>query len=202
MAERLVQLSDEMADVAAQVRLSLVQIQNGRRGAGAGSVWHPNGLIVTNAHVVRSSSLLARLSDGRELPARVLAQSRELDLAALSIEADGLPTIGLGDSRSLRPGHLVLAMGHPWGVTGAVAGGVVIGVGPDLPDAPSSGRDWIAASLRLRPGNSGGPLMDAQGRLVGINAMMTGPDVTVAVPVHTAATFLQDALRWESARTS
>ena len=82
-------------------------------------------------------------------------------------------------------------MGHPWGVAGAATGGVVIGVGTDLPEMPLTDREWIAVSLRLRPGHSGGPLVDAEGRLVGINTMMVGPEVGMAVPVHVIKDFLK-----------
>ena len=199
MATTLVNLSDELADLAADVRRSLVRIRNGRQGEGTGSVWHPDGLIVTNAHVVGSDNLRVTLADGRDLPARVLARSAEHDLAALAVEADDLTSISLGQSEHLRAGQLVLAMGHPWGVSDAVTSGAVIGVGPGLPETPAAGRDWIAAGLRLRPGNSGGPMMDDQGRLVGINTMMTGPSVAIAVPVHSVKRFLQEALQAESA---
>ena len=195
MSTALQDLSDELADVAAGVRRSLVHIQNGRRGAGAGSIWHPDGLIVTNAHVVGSKDLEVTLPDGRDLPARLLAHDKRIDLAALSVEADGLPAIELGDSRGLVAGQLVLAMGHPWGVPGAVTSGVVIGMGSDLQESPVAGREWVVADLRLRPGHSGGPMMDAEGRLVGINTMITGPDVAMAVPVHSVKSFLQKALK-------
>ena len=200
MGSLLQELSAEMADVVAEVRRSLVHVRNGRRGAGAGSIWHPDGLILTNAHVVGSRALQVTLPDGRDVPASVLAHDMDLDLAALAVKAEGLPTISLGESRSLQPGHLVLAMGHPWGVSGAVSAGVVIGMGPHLPEAPASERDWLVANLRLRPGHSGGPMMDAQGRLVGINTMITGPEVAMAVPVHVAKAFLRDALRSERAQ--
>ena len=188
-------LSDDMADVVRDVRRSLVHVHNGRNGAGAGSIWHPDGLIVTNAHVVRSRSLQVTLPDDRTLPGRLLAHDPAIDLAALSVDAGGLPTITLGDSRRLKPREMVLAMGHPWGVEGAVSAGVVIGVGRDLPGAPLSDREWIAANLSLRPGHSGGPMMDVQGKLVGINTMINGPEVAMAVPVHVVKDFLQEALR-------
>ena len=151
--------------------------------------WHADGLVVTNAHVVQRGPLQVVLADGRRLPARLIAQDERLDVAALSIDASGLPTIPLGESTALRPGQLVMAAGHPWGVEGAVATGVVIGTG-DEPDR----RELVAVSLSLRPGNSGGPLTDARGRLVGINAMVTGPEVGLAVPVHVVKRFLKRAL--------
>jgi S1-C subfamily serine protease len=80
-------------------------------------------------------------------------------------------------------------------VTGAATGGVVIGVGAEWPEMPRSGREWVVVSLHLRPGHSGGPLVDTQGHLVGINTLMTGPDVGVAVPVHVVKAFLRQTLK-------
>ena len=194
MSALLEQLNSEMGEVAENARRSLVQVQSGRQGGGAGAVWHPDGLIVTNAHVVRNRSLQVTLPDGSNLPARILAHDPARDLAALSVDASGLPAIELGDSRTLRPGQWVMALGHPWGVSGAATGGVVIGVGADLPELPQSDREWIAVSLHLRPGHSGGPLVDDKGRLVGINTMMMGLEVGMAVPVHVAKDFLEEEL--------
>ena len=132
----------------------------------------------------------------RTLPARILAKDPERDLAALQWKGGHhrLPTIQLGDSRTLRAGQWVLALGHPWGVEGAATAGIVIGMGADWPEMPNNGRDWISISLHLRPGHSGGPLVDAQGRLVGINTMINGPDVGVAIPTHVVVEFLKGAL--------
>ena len=190
-------LNDELADVVTQARQSLVQIHNGRRGAGAGTIWHSDGLILTNAHVAGRGALRVALPDGRTLPATVLAMDERHDLAALSIQATGLPTMPLGDSRGLRPGQWVFAVGHPWGVPGAVTAGVVIGNWVERPANLSADGDWLAVSLHLRPGHSGGALVDEAGRLIGINAIMTGPDVGVAVPVHVAKAFLKQALAAE-----
>ena len=194
MSNLLQQFNAEMAGVVEDVRRSLVQIRNGRRGAGAGTIWHPDGLILTNAHVVKRRSLQVTLPDGRTMPARLLAHDTDRDLAALVADATGLPTIEVGDSRRLQPGQWVLAVGHPWGVAGAVTAGVVTGVGVRLPEMPLSEREWIAVSLHLRPGHSGGPLVDARGELVGLNTIMAGPDVGLAVPVHVVKAFLRQAL--------
>ena len=193
------ELNNEIADVVELVRRSVVQIHNGGHGAGAGTIWHSEVLIVTNAHVADKGPLRVALADGRSLPARVLASDSSIDLAALSVEASDLPTIDLGESSRVKPGQLVLAMGHPWGVVGAVAAGVVIGVGAHWPEMPSSQRDFVVVSLKLRPGNSGGPLVDVHGRLVGINSMITGPEVGMAVPVHVAKVFLREAIGAQSA---
>lgn len=137
------------------------------------------------------------LPDGQTLPARVLARDPGHDLAALGVKASGLPAVELGDSRGLYPGQWVLALGHPWGVAGAVTAGVVAGVDARLPEMPLADWDWIAVSLHLRPGHSGGPLVDEAGWLVGINTIMAGPDVGLAVPVYVAKDFLGRALRGE-----
>jgi len=189
----LASLNADMADAIDRVHRSLVHISNGR-GAGAGTIWHSDGLIVTNAHVVHGRhDLKVSLPDGRRLPARLLAADPDRDLAALSVDATDLPTIEIGDSRQVRPGQWVMAVGHPWGIQGSVTSGVVIGSGDALPEM-RPGRDWIALSLHMRPGHSGGPLVDSQARLIGINTMITGPDVGFAIPVQTVKLFLKEAL--------
>ena len=194
MSTILQQLNQDLSDVVGTVRQSLVEIRNGH-GAGAGTIWHSEGLIVTNAHVLGRHDLNVILPDGRKLPARVIAHDRDHDLAALMVEASGLPTIQLGDSKKLQPGQWVLAVGHPWGVSGAVTAGIVIGVGAQWPEMPANGQEWVVADLHMRPGNSGGPLVDWRGQLVGVNTLITGPNVGVAVPVHVVKDFLRQALR-------
>lgn len=184
----------ESAQLAKNVYASLVRVESGRWGAGAGTIWHPDGLILTNSHVARSRRTRIALRDGRRAKARLLARSRELDLAALSVELNDLPTIEIGDSRILQAGHWVMAFGHPWGVEGAATSGVVIGQGAHLPERPDFGRDWLAVGLHYRPGHSGGPLVDSTGRLIGINTIMLGPDVGLAVPVHEVKEFLKTSL--------
>ena len=188
------QLSDEIADIVETARRSLVQVRSGRHSGGAGTIWHSKGLVLTNAHVVGSARLQVTLGDGRTFRARLLARDARRDVAALAIDANNLPTIPPGDSREVRPGQLVLALGHPWGVVGAAASGVVIEKATQWARDRSSGREWIAVSLNLRPGNSGGPLIDVDGQLIGINTVMTGPEVGMAVPVHVVKRFLSDAL--------
>jgi serine protease Do len=193
MSNLIQQLNNEMSGAVEDVRRSLVSIHNGH-GAGAGTIWRPDGLIITNAHVVRGRhGLKVTLPDNRTLPARVLAHDDQHDLAALAVDATELPTIQVGDSRLLKAGQWVMAIGHPYGVMGAVTSGIVIGEGAQLPEMVASGHEWIAVSLHMRPGHSGGPLVDIDGRLVGINTMITGPDVGMAVPVHVVKEFLRQA---------
>lgn len=194
-ASLLQQLNDEMAVVVAQVRRSLVKISRDGGGVGSGTIWHPDGLILTNAHVVqgRPDTLKVSLPDGLTLPAHLLALDEKHDLAALSVKTTGLPTIELGDSKSLRPGEWVLGVGHPWGVTGAVTAGAIIDVGERLEGGWPHG-ELLQVGLHLRPGHSGGPLVDVHGRLVGISTMINGPDVGLAIPLHVVKRFLRRAL--------
>ena len=112
----------------------------------------------------------------------------------LRVEASELPTIPLGDSRALHAGQWVMAIGHPWGIEGGATAGIVIGIGATWPETPANGRDWVVASLHMRPGHSGGALVDVRGRLVGINTMINGPDVGVAIPTHVVIDFLKSTL--------
>lgn len=190
-------LDNALHDLALTARASLVHIAQGRRSHGAGTIWHAGGLIITNAHVVagrrRNGPLEVTLPDGQQLPARRLAIDRARDLAALAVDAEGLPTVALGETRAVRPGQWVMAIGHPWGVNGALTGGTVIAVGPP-PEMPGYPGDLVQVDLHLRPGHSGGALLDGHGRLIGINTMIAGPNVGLAVPVVAVKRFLQESL--------
>lgn len=192
--DQVLELNVESAQIVDEVHKSLVQVRNGKRGSGAGTIWHPQGLIVTNAHVAGRGPLEVELTDGRVFEAEILSVDRDRDLAALRIKAEGLPTTQLADSRAVRPGQWVMALGHPWGVTGAATGGVIIGMGRQWPEMPPAKRDWLVVSLHMRPGHSGGPLVDVRGRLLGINTMINGPDVGFAIPSHVVVEFLKRTL--------
>lgn len=162
-----------------------------RGGGGSGVVWSADGLILTNAHVARTPAARVELWDGRCFDARVVARDPRRDLTVLRISADGLEAAMPGDSASLRPGELVMAIGNPLGFIGALSTGVVHSIGP----LPGMGHErWILADVRLAPGNSGGPLANAQGQVVGINtAIVNG--LGVAAPVSTAMDFLRRGAR-------
>lgn len=212
MSGMLAQVNRELADLSQLVHRSLVRVESDRWGAGAGTIWHPDGLVLTNAHVARHERHQVALADGRRFEARLLASDPDLDLAALSVEAAELPTIEIGDSRALRPGNWVMAFGHPWGVEGAATAGVVIGQGNPMRDPLDIGpgrrrfdrqlaskpfpldHQWLAVGLHYRPGHSGGPLVDHAGRLVGINTVMAGPNVGLAIPVQAVKDFLKRAM--------
>jgi S1-C subfamily serine protease len=193
MNNLLVTFNNEMSAVVRRVQQSLVQVQNGRRGNGAGTIWHEDGLVLTNAHVVQRRQPQVTLWDGRSYPSQLLAYDEKRDLAALAIQADHLPTVELGNSKTLRAGDWVIAAGHPWGITGAVSAGAVIALGVPLELSNYPG-ELIQVGLQLRPGHSGGPLVDGNGRLLGINTMIAGPQVGLVIPVHVVADFLKEKL--------
>jgi serine protease Do len=193
MSELLAQINEQMATVVEEARRCLVTVHNGRRGAGAGTILHAEGLIITNAHVVKRQSPKITLQDGRTLPARLLTYDEDLDLAAVAVEAQDLPTVALGRRGALRSGQWVVALGHPFGVTGATTAGMVIDVGRPVEGLPYKG-ELIQVGLTLRPGHSGGPMVDGSGRLVGINTMISGPEVGLAVPIHSVKRFLKQNL--------
>ncbi|MFW6069567.1 MAG: S1C family serine protease [bacterium] len=194
----LEQVNGELADVVSTARPSLVQIQDGRRGTGAGTVLHADGLIVSNAHVVRNSTLEVITWDGQRARGRLLARDRQRDLAAIAVDLSGLPALPLSDSHP-RAGQWVVALGHPWGVRGAATAGMIIAVGQPAEPVPYAG-PLLQVGLHLRPGHSGGPMLDARGRLVGINTMINGPHVGLAIPLQTVKRFLKEALGSDARR--
>lgn len=182
----------EFGEVAERLRRSTVQVfSQGHEGGGSGIIWSGDGRIVTNSHVARSEKAEVVLWDGRRLPARLISRDGRRDLAELKVTESGLPAATAGDSDALRPGELVIAIGSPLGFAGALSTGVVHSVGR----ISGMGRErWIGASVRLAPGNSGGPLADAHGRVIGINtAIMNG--LGVAVPSNNAVDFLRRGAR-------
>jgi serine protease Do len=179
----------EFGSAAERLRRATVQVQvPGRfRASGSGVIWTPEGLLVTNAHVARGERATVELWDGRRLEAKVAACDLRRDLASLQVQAAGLPAATPGDSAALRPGELVLAVGNPLGFIGALTTGVVHAVGPLPTLGPQS---WVQADVRLAPGNSGGPMADAAGRVIGINTMIAG-GLALAVPVNAVKRFLR-----------
>jgi serine protease Do len=189
-------VSPAIADLIDDVRPSVVQVRSGGRGNGTGVIWRANGAILTNDHVVAHANgrIEVLLTDGRTLPASVGARNADLDLALLEVEAGDLPAAAVGDSARLRVGELVFAVGHPWGQPWVVTAGIVSGLG-EVPvrGASESGAanermaQYVRSDVRLAPGNSGGPLLNARGEVVGINAMIFGGDLAVSIPSHVAS---------------
>lgn len=194
MSSIFAQLNAELGEVVSSVQRSVVHVLNHHGGAGAGTIWHPDGLIVTNAHVVRGSAPRVRLPDGTVVAAELIARDDQRDLAALAVSANGLPAVQLGSTRRLQVGQWVFAVGHPWGIANAVTGGIIVGANRPLPELPQAGGEWVLVDLKLRPGNSGGPLVDTSGRVIGVNTIMTGLASGAAVSVDAAKAFLKQRL--------
>jgi serine protease Do len=175
-----------LGEIAEQLRRSTVLIHAGSRGSGSGVIWSSDGTIVTNAHVARGSSTRVQLWDGRAFDATVTARDPRRDLATLRIHAHSLPAAIPADSSLLRPGEFVIAIGNPMGFVGALTTGVIHAIGPVRGLGFES---WVQASVRLAPGNSGGPLASVRGRVIGINTMVAGR-LALAIPSNAVADFL------------
>ena len=183
------QVIDELVQ---RVMPSLVVVRGHRFGAGAGIVWDADGLILTNNHVVGRHNPVVILQDDREYESRLLARDSDVDLALLSIDAKDLvplkPAAG-----SPRVGEMVFAFGHPWGQRNTVTRGIVSALvsaqnrrGEKLP--------VLRSDVPLAPGNSGGPLVNAKGEVVGINAMIVGGDQSVSIASSVATDFVNKAI--------
>jgi serine protease Do len=179
-------LEHELEMIAERLRESTVQVHGRQSGGGSGVIWRSAGLIVTNAHVARGPSATVKLSDGRRFEALVTARDARRDLAVLTVEAGDLPCAPIRASGALRVGELVVAVGHPLGVVGALTVGIIHAFGPA---DGAYGRGWVQADISVARGNSGGPLADAQGRVIGINSMVVG-GLTLAVPSDAVEHFL------------
>ena len=160
------------------------------RGQGSGFIVSPDGLILTNAHVVRGAQeVTVKLTDRREFKAKVLGRDDKTDVAALKIEASSLPTLPLGSSQALQPGEWVMAIGSPFGFENSVTAGVVSAKGRSLPD--DSAVPFIQTDVAVNPGNSGGPLLNARGEVVGINSQIYSRSggfqgLSFAIPIELA----------------
>jgi serine protease Do len=185
-------LTQEIHELVQQVMPSLVLVRGIRFGAGAGIVWAENGLILTNNHVVGKHAPIVVLQDDGEYETQILARDPDVDLALLSIETEHL--------RPLRPtsvapriGELVFAFGHPWGQRNTVTRGIISALtfaqnrrGDTLP--------IVRSDVPLAPGNSGGPLVNAHGEVVGINAMIVGGDQSVSIAASVVNDFVKKSL--------
>jgi serine protease Do len=179
-------LEDEIAGLAGWLRRITVDVRSGAGSHGAGVVWRRDGLVVTNAHVATQTPLEVRLGDGRALAARVLRRDPARDLAAL--ELDGGPLAAAEPGLEVRPGQLVLAAGHPLGLAGAIALGVV----HSTPwEGPHPLHHLLKLDLRLAPGNSGGPVADACGRVVGVSTLIVN-GLAHAIPSAAIVRFLRE----------
>ena len=188
-------LTEELAEVIRRVQRSLVVVQDGRRGVGAGILWCAGGWIVTNNHVVaHGKKVRAVVLDGSELPAQVVAKDADIDLALLKVDDEHTPAALISNGDSLRVGQYVMAVGHPWGERGLVTGGLVSGFSKVQTGNGHGEIEILRTDARLAPGNSGGPLIDAHGAVIGVNTMIVGGDAGVAVPSRVVSRFVDQAI--------
>ncbi|MBK5939661.1 serine protease [Halochromatium roseum] len=168
-----------------------------REGEGSGFIIDAEGHIVTNNHVVDgASSIEVTLNDGEKYEARVIGRDAKTDLALLKIDAtDALPHVRFGDSRGARVGDWVLAVGNPFGLGGSVNAGIISARGRDINSGPYD--DYIQIDAPINRGNSGGPLFDARGVVIGVNTAIFSPSggnigIGFAIPAETAAEIIDD----------
>jgi len=201
-SEALDAFSTVVIRVADQLRPAVVNLRTGtgrRGGSGSGILFTPDGFLLTNHHVVGDHERVRiRLNDGRELAGRVVGNDPWTDLAVVQAEESNLPFAPFGDSAKLRVGQLVVAIGSPLGFESTVTAGVVSATGRTLRSITGHLVDnVIQTDAALNPGNSGGPLVDSRGRVIGINTAIIQPaqGICFAIPINMAKHILPQLLQ-------
>jgi serine protease Do len=158
-----------------------------RNSLGSGFIIDAEGHVLTNAHVIDDANVISvQLDDGREVPARLVGQEKRIDLAVLDIDVEGLQPLPLGDSATVRVGDYVIAVGNALGLSNTVTAGIVSAVGREVTSEVPGYADFIQTDASINQGNSGGPLVDLDGRVIGINTMVSaeGQGIGFAVPIN------------------
>jgi S1-C subfamily serine protease len=192
-----------VVQVADTVLPTVVHLRAGagrRQGSGSGVVFTPDGFLLTNYHVVRNSSeVRVNLTDGREIAGRVVGADPWTDLAVVQADGGKLPFAALGDSGKLRVGQLVVAIGSPYGFESTVTAGVVSALGRTLRSITGHMVDnVIQTDAALNPGNSGGPLVNGKGHVIGINTAIIAPaqGICFAIPIDIAKHILPQLMQF------
>jgi S1-C subfamily serine protease len=200
--EALDAYSNVVVRVSEMLRPAVVNLRSGRgrrEGTGSGVLFAPDGFLLTNHHVVQGSERIrVRMNDGREISGRVIGADPWSDLAIVQADESGLPHATLGDSAGLRVGQLVVAIGSPFGFESTVTAGVVSALGRTLRSITGHLVDnVIQTDAALNPGNSGGPLVDSRGRVIGINTAIIQPaqGICFAIPVNMAKNVLPQLMQ-------
>ncbi|MDX2162826.1 MAG: trypsin-like peptidase domain-containing protein [bacterium] len=186
------------AVVSIRIRAASRGRQPGGEGAGSGMILTPDGFILTNHHVIeRAEAMEVLLTDGSHFPARVIGTDAATDLAVIKVDENGLPFVTFGDSDKLRVGQLAIAIGNPLGFQSTVSTGVISALGRAM--RGESGRlieNVIQSDVSLNPGNSGGPLVDSRGRVVGVNSAIIAQaqGISLSIPINTAKWVVSELL--------
>lgn len=183
-------MQSHYGEITEQLRRSTVHLSDGKRGSGSGVIWSADGLIVTNAHVGEGAEASVQLWDGTVIRGKVEKRNARRDIAAIRVPAGALPRATVADSSSVRVGEVAIAVGNPLGFMGALTTGVIHARGAIR---ELGRREWIQAAIRLAPGNSGGPLANAKGEIIGINTMIIAGGLGLAIPSNTVEQFLATA---------
>jgi S1-C subfamily serine protease len=196
----VVSVVEAVSPSVVHVRVRGMRQGPGAQGSGSGTILSPDGLVLTNNHVVEGATAIdLSLNDGRHVPARVLGRDPDTDIAVLRAEtSDRLPAARLGNSKKVRPGQVAVAIGNPFGFESTVTAGIVSAVGRSL--RAQNGRligDVIQTDAALNPGNSGGPLVNSRAEVIGVNTavIMGAQGICFSVASNTAQHVLTQILQ-------
>jgi S1-C subfamily serine protease len=205
-APELVAGEEPVSDAAAIILPSVVQIQTDG-GVGSGVIYDSDGLILTAAHVVGDSeTVTVRFGDGEEIEGKVLGGTAGADVAVVQVDRTGLPAADLALDEDPQVGQMAIAVGSPWGLQSTVTAGIVSAVDQAIPSGESA-RAVLQTDAAINPGNSGGPLVDREGRVIGINVSIfslsgANDGVGFAVPIDIASDIAERVVAGESIQSA